>query len=452
MPSLIHLPAYFAHSEIGEANNFYILMHCKNKHMKHFLSFLFIGLCTGRLFCQDTTDILFIGNSFTYYNNMPQMVQSLASAAGATAYVGMHAPGGVSVGDIAQGNMAHMNNPALFSLIRSRKWDFVVIQDNQGRFVRDSAQFPSTSVSLVVDGHLRLMDSVKANNSCAKVILFGGWAFKNGSPPYGNTGIEMIRRILCNYRVLNDTMKEVISPIGEAWIKGINYLPAVNLWDPDDAHPSYAGSYLTASVIFSTIFNLPAKPLNYDGALAPGTAYTLRAFGDTSVFNPVFHVKYNLDGIKKIVPQESNGQISLPGTFAGYTWYKDGIFIGSTAVITATTDGNYSAIVQENDGCLVKTCVYSYSAGAVGLKELRPGAGENVYPNPVAGGGTLAIRHSLVAPIVELYTMAGVRQEVHVDQLEDETRLSTAGLTPGCYLLKLGAANGSWHKIMVLGE
>jgi hypothetical protein len=146
--------------------------------MKHIL-FLF-SFSLSRLLAQDTTDILFVGNSFTYYNAMPQMVKSLADSAGVNAYVAMHAPGGISVGDVAQGNQAHMNNPVLFSLIRSRKWDVVVIQDNQGRFVRDSAQFPSTAVSLVIDGHLRLMDSVKANNACAKVVLFGGWAFKNG--------------------------------------------------------------------------------------------------------------------------------------------------------------------------------------------------------------------------------------------------------------------------------
>lgn len=419
--------------------------------MKHIL-FLF-SFSLSRLLAQDTTDILFVGNSFTYYNAMPQMVKSLADSAGVNAYVAVHAPGGISVGDIAQGNQAHMNNPVLFSLIRSRKWDIVVIQDNQGRFVRDSAQFPSTAVSLVIEGHLRLMDSVKANNACAKVVLFGGWAFKNGMPPYGNTGIEMIRRILCNYRVLNDTLHEVISPIGEAWIKGVNYLPAVNLWDTDDAHPSYAGSYLTASVIFSTIFNLPAQVLNFNGNLPPGTAYALRAFGDTSVFDATFHQKYNLGGIKNMVPLANGNQLSLPGTFAAYAWWKDGVFYSNTAVITATADGTYSVLVTENDGCIVKTCPFNYSASAVGLPGLPPGEALGVYPNPVAGGACMVIRDALgtMAP-VELYDMAGMRQEIRVERLEKEVRISTARLAAGCYLLKLGGEKGYCHKVMVLAD
>ncbi len=200
---------------------------------------------------QDTTKVLFIGNSFTYYNNMPQLFQDYATAANKPVYFAMHAPGGISVGDISQGTSAHMNNPVVYSLINSMKWDYVVIQDNQGRFILDSAQFPSSS--LVIKGHLMLMDSIKANNSCAKVLWFGGWAMKNGYPPYGNTGPESIKRILCNYRVLNDTAKEIVSPIGEAWIKAITNIPATNLWDSDDTHPSLAGSYLTAAVVFHTI-------------------------------------------------------------------------------------------------------------------------------------------------------------------------------------------------------
>lgn len=71
-------------------------------------------------FAADTTRVLFIGNSFTYANNMPQLFKTLADSAGIKVIIGVHAPGGVSVGDTAQGSMAHMNNPVLFALIRSQ--------------------------------------------------------------------------------------------------------------------------------------------------------------------------------------------------------------------------------------------------------------------------------------------------------------------------------------------
>lgn len=401
---------------------------------------------------QDTTKILFIGNSFTFFNNMPQMVQNLAGAAQKPVLIGMHTPGGVSVGDIAQGNMAHMNNPALFSLIRTEKWDFAVLQDNQGRFILDSAVF--SPASLVVQGHLNIMDSVKANNSCAKMVLFGGWAFKNGLPPYGNTGTELIKKIMVNYRVLNDTMKEVIAPIGEAWIKAIDHLPAVNLWDADDAHPSYEGSFLTASAIFSTIFNLPAETLAYNGTLSPLTAGTLRAFADSAVFTAAYHARYNLGAVKKINPQQQNGQLMVPGSFAGYQWYKDNVPVGSQPVQNLSGNGDYWALLRENDGCLVKTCVYhERNNTATGVSVNGLSGALRVYPNPVTGGEiTIAYNEPAQLLNIRLVNMTGLTEKITLERSGDEIHLLTAGLTPGCYVLMIATQNGVEYKKINLVE
>jgi len=415
--------------------------------------YFFIALCFACCArAQDTTKILFIGNSFTFFNNMPQMVQSLADSAHLPVLIGMHTPGGVSVGDIAQGSMAHMNNPALFSLIRSRKWDFAVLQDNQGRFIRDSAVF--SPASLVVQGHLNIMDSVKANNSCAKMILFGGWAFKNGSPPYGNTGIELIKRILVNYRVLNDTMKEVIAPIGEAWTRAINYLPAVNLWDADDAHPSYAGSYLTASVIFSTIFNLPAKTLDYSAGLSSATSGKLRAFADSAVFDAAGRTIYNLGGAKKIAPQQQSGQLIVPGGFAGYQWYMDGLPAGNQPAQNLAGNGDYWALLRESDGCLIKTCMYRERNNVfTGISPDKLPEALEVYPNPVMDG-RMRIRYNGMVPLygITLVNMTGLAEKITIETLNGETHLLTTGLKPGCYILIVATPGGKLHKKITVVE
>lgn len=407
-----------------------------------FFSFLIYGATA-----QDTTRILFIGNSFTFFNNMPDMVKAFGDSAGRPIITGMHAPGGVSVGDIAQGTMAHMNNPALFSLIRSRKWDFAVIQDNQGRFVRDSAVFPATS--LVMQGHLNIMDSVKANNSCVKIILFAGWAWKAGMPPFGNTGIETIQRILVNYRVLNDTMKETIAPIGEAWIKAVNYLPSVNLWDPDDAHPGYPGSYLTAAVIFSTIFNLPSAGVDYNGTLLPAVAGTLRSYSDSVLFKPSNHPRYNLGGIKKVMPQNTGGQISVPGTFASYRWYKDNVFVGTTPVIAASGNGTYRAELQEADNCIVKSCLYRELATALNQQDLSHGI--RIFPNP-SDTKTVTIDEEQVWTRIELYNSAGVKEKITVEDLSGLTAIHLGDLRPGYYILQLTTASGVYREKLVVTE
>lgn len=378
---------------------------------------------------------------------MPQLVKTLADSAGMKVIVGMHAPGGISVGDTAQGTMAHMNNPVLFNLIRSQKWDFAVIQDNQGRFVLDSAQFPSKSK--VVQGHLNIMDSVKANNHCAKIILFGGWGWKYGLPPYGNTGIETIKRILVNYRVLNDTMKEVIAPIGEAWIKAINYLPSVNLWDPDDAHPGLPGSFLTASVLFSTIFNLPAKNLNYTAGISSVNAYKLRCFADSAVFGLNFHSRYNLGGIKKITVQKNAGTLSVPGTYTRYAWYKNKVYVGNAATLTYSGVGDYVALLEEADGCLVKTCGMTENINT-GVDQEGVFTGLHVYPNPSKTGTPLYLRTQTAWLKTELYDIKGVRENINIEAAEDGLIILSSGLNAGTYILVLYGKNEVVRKKIMI--
>lgn len=397
---------------------------------------------------QDTTRILFIGNSFTYGHQMPGIVKAFADSAGLPVLTAMYAPPGVSVGDTAPGSMAHMSNPALFQLIRSRKWDFAVIQDNQGRFVLDSAKFPGASK--VVQGHLNLMDSVKAGNSCARIILFGGWAFKNGLPPYGNTGAEMIARILVNYRVLNDTMKEVVAPIGEAWIQAIGQLPALDLWDADEAHPSYAGSYLTASVLFSTIFRQPNLGNPYQGSLPPATASLLRGFGDTAVYRPDLHVRYNLGGVRRLQAAYVNDRISVPGHYLSYAWYKEGVFLGEDPDLVPEGNGHYQALVKEEDGCLVKTCSFLWLN--TGLPEFDTGA-LRVFPNPVRDGSLTVIYPAGCRPReARLIDVTG-REEVLSPEFRSDRLIFSAGdLKPGCYVLVVSSESRVLRKTLIVTE
>ena len=69
-------------------------------------------------------NILFLGNSYTYFNDLPGMVKSLASAAGFSASVTSIAPGGQNLG-------GHVSSS--LGTITSGNWDVVVIQDQSQR-------------------------------------------------------------------------------------------------------------------------------------------------------------------------------------------------------------------------------------------------------------------------------------------------------------------------------
>src|ERR1044071_130498 len=70
-----------------------------------------------------TTRVLFLGNSYTYFNNLPAIVSELAKAGHqCTVETRMIAPGGKTLRD-------HWDSSASREALNSEAWDFVVLQD-----------------------------------------------------------------------------------------------------------------------------------------------------------------------------------------------------------------------------------------------------------------------------------------------------------------------------------
>ena len=71
-------------------------------------------------------DILFIGNSYTYYNDLPEMISSIANDFGDSINHAQSTPGGTSL-------YAHSQNQATINKINQQNWDYVVLQDQSQR-------------------------------------------------------------------------------------------------------------------------------------------------------------------------------------------------------------------------------------------------------------------------------------------------------------------------------
>jgi hypothetical protein len=83
---------------------------------------LFTVFSINNLSAQDTLRVLFLGNSYTSYNNLPQLVQSLSSSAGKTLIIDSNMPGGMTVS-------GHVNDATTIAKISQGNWDYVVIQE-----------------------------------------------------------------------------------------------------------------------------------------------------------------------------------------------------------------------------------------------------------------------------------------------------------------------------------
>ena len=224
------------------------------------ISNLFIGNIRGQ---SDTLSILLIGNSLTGYNDLPVLLENLANDTNQDILVESYIRYGKSLHEISSHN-------ALITKINSRPWTHVVLQDSPYKIAYLNSYndiIPSADPNPLLPTLKRLRNIVIENNNKTKVIYFMPWAYKDGMLWIsGQTDdfFDMQEKIMTNSILCADSLNLQIAPIGWAWytvLKDRNLAEYYNieLFDPDLSHPSLTGSYLSACVLYVTIFNKELK-------------------------------------------------------------------------------------------------------------------------------------------------------------------------------------------------
>ena len=179
---------------------------------------------------KDEIHVLFIGNSFTYYHDLPKMIAELAKAGNQRPMrYERETPGGCTL-------EKHWKDGKALTKIQSRKWDFVVLQDHSTAAIskKDS----------MFDHGKKFDAEIKKNG--AKTILYMTWALQN-KPDDQPT-------ITKAYQELGKELKAQVAPVGNAWEMALKADKKLVLHEKDKKHPNATGTYLTACVFYSTIY------------------------------------------------------------------------------------------------------------------------------------------------------------------------------------------------------
>ena len=175
-----------------------------------------------------TQRILFIGNSYTYCNELPTMLAQLAAAAGKDVDAHQVTAGGVTLEWHAQ------NEATLAALYET--WDFVVLQEHSIRPVQDMWKMSQAAAAFQA-----IIASIGA-----QTVLFMTWARQHF--PEMQAGLA---------RVYTEVAQEIgarVAPVGLAWEAALAADPSLALYTEDRSHPTSLGSYLTACVFYATFF------------------------------------------------------------------------------------------------------------------------------------------------------------------------------------------------------
>ncbi|HEV2952896.1 MAG TPA: SGNH/GDSL hydrolase family protein [Candidatus Dormibacteraeota bacterium] len=216
------------------------------------------------------TRVLFVGNSFTYVNDLPGMFAALAGSGGHRVEVGMAASGGWTLAD-------HVASTATAGAIASEKWDTVVLQEQSqipsvARY-REDQMYPAVR---------QLVSAIRADGS--EPMLFLTWAHRDGWPENGLPDYwSMQSEISKGYLTIGADQQVPVAPVGYAWSLLVGEGQGSALWQGDGVHPTSEGTYLAACVFYATIFKQSPKGLPYKADLSLSTAALVQGVASDSV-------------------------------------------------------------------------------------------------------------------------------------------------------------------------
>lgn len=198
------------------------------------------GAVSGSVPQVGETRVLFVGNSLSEANDLPQMVESLAKATGrCNLRVKSRTLPNASLED-------HWNEGSAVRTIQKDHWDYVVLQQGP-------SSLPDSRTHLI---HWTREFSRIARRAGATPALYMIWPSKDRSGDF--------ERVRDSYKLASESVDGLFLPAGEAWRVAWGLDANLRLYGPDGFHPTAEGSYLAALVIVGALCNcstagLPAE-------------------------------------------------------------------------------------------------------------------------------------------------------------------------------------------------
>lgn len=173
-------------------------------------------------------DVLFIGNSLTYANDLPGMLESLFEMGG---------QGPISTRSVVAGGVGlpdHWDAGTATETIREGGWDVVVLQ--QGPSATEGRPY-------LLEYAVLFAEEIEAVG--ARTALYMVWPAE--SRYFDFPGVSD------SYATAADLVDGLLFPAGEAWLAAWRRDPGLELYGPDRFHPSLEGTYLAALVMYQQL-------------------------------------------------------------------------------------------------------------------------------------------------------------------------------------------------------
>ena len=190
--------------------------------------------------------VLFLGNSYTYVNDLPGQVRALV--------VSTTTPPEITVDSVTVGGATlwqlYKESDAV-TRIRLGGWTHVVIQGQS-----TEAVWPISNPSGFYEYAKRLGD--EANKVGAMPVYYETWARREDDWIYQSSELTpktMQAELRSAYQKAAQSAVGVVAPVGDAWELALAEPKPPNLFASDGSHPSSRGTYLAGCVFFRVLMH-----------------------------------------------------------------------------------------------------------------------------------------------------------------------------------------------------
>ncbi len=233
---------------------------------------------------------LFIGNSYTHYNDMPEQIfAKILKAAGYKATVTRITKGGWYLIDSAKST--DEVGAKVDAALKLRNYDYIVLQEQ--------STCPAATPAKFYTGVRNLVEKARADG--ATPILYGTWGRKEGHSVLASNGWtneSMTWMISAAYEAIGAELGVDVAYAGLAFYDVYTNNKNLNIYDSDLTHPNPTGSYLAAMTIFAKITGVDPTTVNYNANLTDEAAAILKEAARKAVFEtPEIPAEYKTSSV-----------------------------------------------------------------------------------------------------------------------------------------------------------
>lgn len=233
-----------------------IYENCENIHLQNALKLRTL-LTNEKPELYKKQNVLFIGNSYTFYNDQYKVFKGICESQGMDIEVQTVVKSAANLGNFLDTTSSEYNK--LVEKLQSINFNYIIVQEQSTK--------PITSYNSFETDIGKLKELIHKHNPNAKIVLFETWAREEGNifykenPQYTYKTAE--KALLDAYQKAAEKYDLMISYAGVGFYMSKLRNEKVNLYQSDLTHPSGAGTYLAALIHAGIIYGINPKDVSY---------------------------------------------------------------------------------------------------------------------------------------------------------------------------------------------